>query len=50
MRNRMGSKVSGTRVTKAQSRLVFGVYLKYRRSGGFWPFLDGISKPSAPSM
>jgi hypothetical protein len=25
-------------------------YLKYRRSGGFWPFFDGISKPSALSM
>ena len=25
-------------------------YLKYRRSGGFWPFLDGIKRPSALSM
>jgi hypothetical protein len=43
-------KAGGLRQGQASAPMLRGAYLKYLRSGGFWPFFVGMRRPSALTM
>jgi hypothetical protein len=43
-------KTGGLQHRQASATMLRGAYLKYLRSGGFWPFFVGMRRPSALTM